>query len=213
MMVQNRGDGLAELPHRDEIASHYLTDETRLVSALTERATFTAEEKRRMAGLARRLVHAARAGRNQYGGVDAFLNEYGLSTEEGIILMCLAEALLRVPDAETADSLIDDKISSGDWARHLGNSESLFVNASTWGLMLTGRVIGLKDKAGSNPASYVKRLIAQSGEPIIRQAMRHAMKILGDQFVLGRTIAEALKRGRDDEANGYRFSYDMLADG
>ncbi len=212
MMVQNRGDGLAELPHRDEIASHYLTDETRLVSALTERATFTAEEKRRMAGLARRLVHAARAGRNQYGGVDAFLNEYGLSTEEGIILMCLAEALLRVPDAETADSLIDDKISSGDWARHLGNSESLFVNASTWGLMLTGRVIGLKDKAGSNPASYVKRLIAQSGEPIIRQAMRHAMKILGDQFVLGRTIAEALKRGRDDEANGYRFSYDMLGE-
>ncbi len=209
-LVQN--DGLVVLPSEEEIASHYLIDEAQLLKSLVERAYFTVEEKRQINSTARRLVHAARAGRRQYGGVDAFLNEYGLTTEEGIILMCLAEALLRVPDADTADSLIDDKISSGDWAGHLGHSDSLFVNASTWGLMLTGRVISLKSDDRANPLSFAKRLVAQSGEPFIRQALRHAMKILGDQFVLGRNINEALKRGEDDENKGYRFSYDMLGE-
>ncbi|MEZ5924529.1 MAG: bifunctional proline dehydrogenase/L-glutamate gamma-semialdehyde dehydrogenase PutA [Hyphomicrobiaceae bacterium] len=197
---------------RTEIAEHAYADEARVLGSLVNRAMLTSEERRKTEELAKRLVHAARAGRQKHGGIDAFLHEYGLSSEEGIVLMCLAEALLRIPDAETADSLIDDKIPMGDWARHLGNSESLFVNASTWGLMLTGRVIGLKDARGQSAGSLLGRLIGKSGEPIIRQALRQAMRIMGDQFVLGRTIREALKRARAEEAKGYRYSYDMLGE-
>ncbi len=200
------------LPSRDEIAADAYADEARVLGSLINRAMLTAEERRKTEDMAKRLVHAARAGRQKHGGIDAFLHEYGLSSEEGIVLMCLAEALLRIPDAETADNLIDDKIPMGDWARHLGNSDSLFVNASTWGLMLTGRVIGLKDARGGAAGNLVKRLFAKSGEPIIRQAMRQAMRIMGDQFVLGRTIREALKRARAEEAKGYRYSYDMLGE-
>jgi RHH-type proline utilization regulon transcriptional repressor/proline dehydrogenase/delta 1-pyrroline-5-carboxylate dehydrogenase len=200
------------LPSRDEIAELAYADEARVLGSLVNRAMLTAEERRKTEELAKRLVHAARAGRQKHGGIDAFLHEYGLSSEEGIVLMCLAEALLRIPDAETADSLIDDKIPMGDWARHLGNSDSLFVNASTWGLMLTGRVIGLKDARGQSAGSLVKRLVAKSGEPIIRQALRQAMRIMGDQFVLGRNMREALKRARAEEAKGYRYSYDMLGE-
>ena len=200
------------LPSRDEIAAHAYADEARVLGALVNRAMLTADERRKTDDLAKHLVHTARAGRQKHGGIDAFLHEYGLSSEEGIVLMCLAEALLRIPDAETADNLIDDKIPMGDWARHLGNSDSLFVNASTWGLMLTGRVIGLKDARGQSPASLVKRVVARSGEPIIRQAMRQSMRIMGDQFVLGRNIKEALKRARAEEAKGYRYSYDMLGE-
>ena len=207
-----RSAGAETLPSREEIAEHAYADEARVLSSLVNRALLTADERRRTEDLAKRLVHAARAGRQKHGGIDAFLHEYGLSSEEGIVLMCLAEALLRIPDAETADNLIDDKIPMGDWARHLGGSDSLFVNASTWGLMLTGRVIGLKDARGQSAGSLVKRLVAKSGEPIIRQAMRQAMRIMGDQFVLGRSIREALKRARTEEAKGYRYSYDMLGE-
>ena len=140
------------------------------------------------------------------------MREYGLSSEEGVILMCLAEALLGIPDAETADRLISEKIAAGHWDRHLGHSDSLFVNASTWGLMLTGRIVRLRDAKGSDPLNAVKRLVARSGEPVIRQAVRHAVRILGDQFVLGRTIDEALERAEAFEARGYRFSYDMLGE-
>ncbi|MBI1384431.1 MAG: bifunctional proline dehydrogenase/L-glutamate gamma-semialdehyde dehydrogenase PutA [Rhizobiales bacterium] len=195
-----------------EIAAATFANEDAVVRDLVERARLRAGERRRVEDLASRLVQSARDGRRQYGGVDKFLAEYGLSTDEGIILMCLAEALLRVPDAATADDLIDDKIAGGNWERHLGQSDSLFVNASTWGLMLTGRVIGLKDSDGGSAAKAVKRMIGQTGEPVIRQAMRHAMRILGDQFVLGRTIKEALKRGRDSEKRGFRYSYDMLGE-
>ena len=200
------------MPGIASLSDCYLADEGPLVDELIERAHISGEERRRIESLAKDLVHAARAGRRKYGGVDAFLNEYGLSTDEGIILMCLAEALLRVPDAATADDLIDDKIMGGKWERHLGSSESLFVNASTFGLMLTGRVIGLKDAEGASPVSLVKRVIGRSGEPVIRQAMRHAMRILGDQFVLGRDMKEALKRARVSRAEGYRYSFDMLGE-
>ena len=125
-----------ELPSRDEIATHHLTDETRLVGGLIERAVFTDEERRRTAELARKLVEAVRASRANHGGIDAFMHEYGLSSEEGVILMCLAEALLRIPDAETADRFIAEKIAGGQWERHRGHSDSLLVNASTWGLMV-----------------------------------------------------------------------------
>ncbi|MEZ5776113.1 MAG: bifunctional proline dehydrogenase/L-glutamate gamma-semialdehyde dehydrogenase PutA [Hyphomicrobiaceae bacterium] len=206
------GPDTPDLPSRDDIAQHYLADEARVLGALIVRAMMSGDEKRRVEDLAKRLVHAGRAGRQKFGGIDAFLNEYGLTSEEGIILMCLAEALLRIPDSETADLLIDDKIPSGDWQRHLGNSESLFVNASTWGLMLTGHVIGLKDATRSGATGLLKRLVGKSGEPVIRQAMRQAMRIMGDQFVLGRNMKEALKRARAEEAKGYRYSYDMLGE-
>src|SRR6185436_19086238 len=134
-----------------------------------------------------------------------------LTTEEGVVLMCLAEALLRVPDAETADKLIKDKVGTARWEKHLGQSPSLFVNASTWGLMLTGRVV----KLGEGPrdwSSIFGRIVARSGEPVIRQAMNFAMRIMGGQFVLGRTIEEALSRGEEWAKRGFRFSFDMLGE-
>ena len=200
------------LPPRDEIAAHYLVDEQRLVGGLIERAVFTEDERRRAEDGARRLVHAARANKGQHAGIDAFMHEYGLSTDEGVILMCLAEALLRIPDTETANQFIADKLSGGAWEKHLGASDSLFVNASTWGLMLSGRLVKLKDAKGSNPLQAMKRLVARTGEPTIRVAVRQAVKLLGDQFVLGATIESALLRSKAYEPKGYRFSYDMLGE-
>ena len=165
---------LSDLPPSDDIAAHTFADETTLVEQLMDQARLSPEERRQVDATARRLVHAARAGRQRFGGIDAFMNEYGLTTEEGIILMCLAEALLRIPDSETVDRLIADKISSGDWQRHVGRSDSLFVNASTWGLLLTGRVINLQDSDGGDTGGLIRRLVTRSGEPIIREAMRHA---------------------------------------
>lgn len=204
--------GAAAVPSRARIAEFYLADETELVRDLAEEARLTNAERERVDAIARRLVHAARATRRQFGSVDAFMAEYSLSSQEGVVLMCLAEALLRVPDAETADRLIADKISEGDWEKHLGHSDSLFVNASSWGLMLTGRFLGFAESEEENAYARLKSLAARSGEPVIRQAVRHAMRIMGEQFVLGRTIAEALKRGRADAAKGYLFSFDMLGE-
>ena len=125
-------------------------------------------------------------------GLDAFLRQYDLSSQEGVILMCLAEALLRIPDDETADRLIADKLKAGDWASHLGDSQSLFVNASTWGLMLTGRIVRLDPGDVAAPAGAMARVVGRMGEPVVRTAMRQAMRIMGHQFVMGRSIAEAL---------------------
>src|SRR5258708_266605 len=188
------------LPHRDEIAASFLAGEEEVLSGLIERATASSDERVRVADLAGRLVRAARANRHKHGGVDAFMHEYGLTSEEGIILMCLAEALLRIPDKVTADALITEKIAEGQWERHLGASDSLFVNASTFGLMLTGRLVRLAGDKGAGPTGILKRLVARSGEPFIRQALRQAMKILGDNFVLGRSIKEALSRSAPYEA-------------
>jgi RHH-type transcriptional regulator, proline utilization regulon repressor / proline dehydrogenase / delta 1-pyrroline-5-carboxylate dehydrogenase len=201
------------LPPRDEVSAYHLADESRLIGSLIERAHSTPDEQRRTGEIARNLVHAIRANPANHGGIDAFMSEYGLTSEEGIILMCLAEALLRIPDAETADALIADKIGGGQWDRHLGASGSLFVNASTFGLMLTGRIVRLGDTKSSGPLGALKRLVARSGEPVIRQALRQAMKILGDNFVLGRTIKEAISNAQPMERQGYRFSYDMLGEG
>jgi RHH-type transcriptional regulator, proline utilization regulon repressor / proline dehydrogenase / delta 1-pyrroline-5-carboxylate dehydrogenase len=200
------------IPPRSAISALTLADETGVVRSLIERAQLSPQQEAEVASLARRLVHAVRAGRRQTGGVDAFMNEYSLSSEEGVVLMCLAEALLRIPDGETADKLIADKIGGRNWDEHVGKSDSLFVNASSWGLMLTGRFVGLGDDAVADFQGYLKRLVARSGEPIIRQAMRHAMRIMGKQFVLGRTVEEAMKVGGDDARRGYRFSFDMLGE-
>ncbi|WP_028109989.1 bifunctional proline dehydrogenase/L-glutamate gamma-semialdehyde dehydrogenase PutA [Ferrimonas futtsuensis] len=146
-------------------------------------------------------------------GIDAFLQQYSLETQEGIILMCLAEALLRIPDAATADALIEDKLSGADWASHLKGSDSVLVNASTWGLMLTGKVVTLDKTLDGNPNNLLARLVNRVGEPIIRKAMYTAMKIMGKQFVLGRNISEALKNSEDNRGLGYTHSYDMLGEG
>jgi RHH-type transcriptional regulator, proline utilization regulon repressor / proline dehydrogenase / delta 1-pyrroline-5-carboxylate dehydrogenase len=201
------------LPPRDEIAAYHLADENRLVGGLLERAHTSSDESRRTGDIARNLVHAIRANPAKQGGIDAFVTEYGLTSEEGIILMCLAEALLRIPDTQTADALIADKIAGGQWDRHLGASDSLFVNASTFGLMLTGRIVKLGVAKEAGPLGSLKRLVARSGEPVIRQALRQAMKILGDNFVLGRSIKDAISRAQPLERMGYRFSYDMLGEG
>ncbi|MFM8747421.1 MAG: bifunctional proline dehydrogenase/L-glutamate gamma-semialdehyde dehydrogenase PutA [Aestuariivirga sp.] len=203
---------MSALPSRSAIAAMLFADEAATVRALSAEAALTPEDQRRVAELARQLVAAVRAGRRQQGGIDAFMQEYSLSSEEGVVLMCLAEALLRIPDAGTADRLIADKLGGKDWERHLGQSGSLFVNASAWGLMLTGRFVDLGRIAGSDAPSYLRRLVTRSGEPIVRNAMKQAMRIMGKQFVLGRTIGEALAVAAPLEAEGYRFSYDMLGE-
>ncbi|MFQ6007306.1 MAG: proline dehydrogenase family protein, partial [Woeseia sp.] len=141
-----------------------------------------------------------------------FLQQYDLSTQEGVLLMCIAEALLRIPDADTADRLIADKIPSAQWEDHLGESDSLFVNASTWGLMLTGQLLSLDEAATSNPAMYLGKLASRAGEPVVRAAMRQAMRIMGHQFVMGRTIGEALERSQKKDGKDYRYSFDMLGE-
>ncbi|MGB7480552.1 MAG: proline dehydrogenase family protein, partial [Burkholderiaceae bacterium] len=156
------------------------------------------------------LVRAVRARRTRASGVDALMHEFSLSSEEGVALMCLAEALLRIPDRHTADRLIADKISRGDWRRHLGESSSLFVNAATWGLLITGKLVGTSSEQGLGSA--LNKLIAKGGEPLIRKGVDLAMRMLGNQFVTGQTIAEALANSRDNEKRGYRYSYDMLGE-
>ena len=195
---------------RAAISAAYLADEAHVLEALIVRARLTPGERSRTESLARQLVTQVRAGRRR-GGLDAFLSQYSLTTDEGVVLMCLAEALLRVPDAETADKLIRDKIEQADWEKHLGQSSSLFVNASTWALLLTGRVV----QGGDDRTDWTRifgRIIARTGEPVIRQAMIFAMRIMGGQFVLGRTIDEALNRGNEWAVRGCRFSFDMLGE-
>lgn len=159
------------------------------------------------------LVERCRGQSDKAGTLDAFLQEFGLSNKEGIALMCLAESLLRVPDEDTADRLIAEKILSGDWASHKGQSGSRFVNASVWGLMLTGKVVTLDGDITGDTASWMKRLVASMGEPVVRRAVLQAMRIMGGQYVLGRTIEEAIQKGRSRNRTGTRFSFDMLGEG
>ncbi len=202
----------AAMPSRAAIRAALLTEEAPLVEALIAKARFGAEDRRKIENsrIEPRQGGARGAGRDRRGRF--FLHEYGLSSGEGVLLLCLAEALLRIPDAATADRLIAGTIGLGDWSRHLGHSDSLLVNASTWGLMLTGRILDWSERRQADPASMVQRLIARSGEPVIRQALRQAMRILGNQFVLGETIEEALANAEDEAGQGYRFSFDMLGE-
>jgi RHH-type proline utilization regulon transcriptional repressor/proline dehydrogenase/delta 1-pyrroline-5-carboxylate dehydrogenase len=202
----------APTPLRERIRALTRADEAACLKALLPIATFDGDERRRIAALARRLVETVRAERRSAGGIEAFLQEFALSSEEGVVLMCLAEALLRIPDGATADRLIRDKLGAADWSRHLGRSESLFVNASTWGLMLTGRIVRLEQEPARDPLGYLGRLAARAGDPVIRRALREAMGIIGRQFVMGRGIAEALARARPAEAAGFRHSFDMLGE-
>jgi len=184
-------------------------DEEALVAALADAAALDAAARARITGRAAALVRDIRTGARP-GLMEVFLAEYGLSTDEGIALMCLAEALLRVPDAGTMDALIEDKIAPSDWGRHLGHSASSLVNASTWALMLTGRV--LDDAREPGVAGHLRAAVKRLGEPMIRTAVGRAMKEMGRQFVLGETIDAAMKRGAAMEARGYAYSYDMLGE-
>lgn len=196
----------------DGVSRNYLADERTLVSGLADSADVGETERRNIQSTATTLVNAVRKHAANEGGLDAFLQQYDLSSEEGILLMCIAEALLRIPDAATADRLIADKITAAKWEEHLGESESLFVNASTWGLMLTGQLLKLDDAAKGNPARYLGALASRTGEPVVRAAMRQAMRIMGFQFVMGRTIGEALARADKKENRPFRYSFDMLGE-
>ena len=197
---------------RTAIRRHYLADEAACIERLLPLASIDAGMRARVENRARALVEGLRARRRGLGGLDAFLQEYGLGTHEGVVLMCLAEALLRIPDAATADRLIQDRLAAADWERHLGHSRSLFVNASTWGLMLTGRLVRGEPHGADEPASFLARLAARIGEPAARAALREAMNILARQFVMGRTIDEALARAHSPAQRPYLHSFDMLGE-
>ncbi len=185
-----------------------LTDEAAQVARLIAEAGLGPEARARIVASGADLVTRIR-GSARPGLMEVFLAEYGLSTDEGIALMCLAEALLRVPDAPTMDALIEDKIAPADWGRHLGKSASSLVNASTWALMLTGRVL---EEREPGVVGHLKAAVKRLGEPVIRTAVSRAMKEMGRQFVLGETIAGAMTRASDLEAKGYTYSYDMLGE-
>jgi RHH-type proline utilization regulon transcriptional repressor/proline dehydrogenase/delta 1-pyrroline-5-carboxylate dehydrogenase len=197
---------------RQAITDAYLADEDTVLDGLIAKAKFSPGEAAATDVLARDLVSRVRAGRGYKTGVDAFTQEYALSSDEGVVLMCLAEALLRVPDADTQDRLIRDKIAGRAWESHLGHSQSLFVNASTWALMLTGHIVDTGDIPGWDFEGIWRRLVARLGEPVIRQAVVSAVKLLGRHFVLGRTIEEALKEAKPFVDRGFRFSFDMLGE-
>jgi RHH-type transcriptional regulator, proline utilization regulon repressor / proline dehydrogenase / delta 1-pyrroline-5-carboxylate dehydrogenase len=200
----------APTPLRAAITAAFRRDERDAVQWLLAQAHLNDTSRGAIQVLARRLVQSVRAQRTRASGIDALMHEFSLSSQEGVALMCVAEALLRIPDRATADRLIADKIGRGDWRRHLGESPSLFVNAATWGLLITGKLTGTASEQGLSSA--LTRLIAKGGEPLIRKGLDLAMRMLGNQFVTGQTIAEALANSRDNEAHGYRYSYDMLGE-
>jgi RHH-type proline utilization regulon transcriptional repressor/proline dehydrogenase/delta 1-pyrroline-5-carboxylate dehydrogenase len=199
-------------PLRDAINRFYHADETDVVGSLLTRVHFEPAVEEQIDRRAQSLVASVRARRDDRGLLDAFMQEYDLSSEEGVILMCLAEALLRIPDDDTAEKLIADKLGDADWESHLGKSSSVLVNASTWGLMLTGKLVALSESTQSNFKSTLKRLVNRSGEPVVRTAIRQAMKIMGHQYVMGRTIDEALDRSQQKKNRIYRHSFDMLGE-
>lgn len=192
-------------------------DEHLCVEQLLTENNPSSDQQQQILELARDLVLACREDHQGKGTLDAFLQEFGLSNKEGVALMCLAEALLRVPDEATAEKLITEKIQSGDWASHLGHSDSLFVNASIWGLMLTGEVLPLGPEITGDITdttdSWLKQLTNRLGEPVVNKAVLQAMRIMGNQYVMGRNIDEALKRGREEAPRGGPFSFDMLGEG
>ncbi|TSE11857.1 bifunctional proline dehydrogenase/L-glutamate gamma-semialdehyde dehydrogenase PutA, partial [Mesorhizobium intechi] len=193
---------------RQQIRANYLPDEDEAVKRLAEATGLSAGDRDAISARAADLVRAVR-GSSDPRLMEVFLSAYGLSTKEGVALMCLAEALLRVPDTETMDDLIADKIAPHDWSAHSGGSSSIFVNASTWALMLTGRVL---DEGEGGIEGTLRSMVRRLGEPVIRKAVAAAMREMGEQFVLGRTIAEAVKRGRPMTQKGYLYSFDMLGE-
>jgi RHH-type transcriptional regulator, proline utilization regulon repressor / proline dehydrogenase / delta 1-pyrroline-5-carboxylate dehydrogenase len=202
---------------RAAITAAWTLDETTHVGALLAVAREPAPawgraDRAAIHATATDLVRRVRARTQDQGAIEAFMRQYDLGSEEGVLLMCVAEALLRIPDQDTADKLIRDKLGEADWKRHMGQSDSVLVNASTWGLMLTGRLVDLADETKRDVHNAFKRLVGRVGEPVIRLAVRQAMRIMGHQFVMGRTISEALARSRKGTNAAYRYSFDMLGE-
>ncbi len=198
--------------HRAAITALWHADEAACLEPLLAQATLPAAERDLVQARASELVARVRAKASQASALESFMRQYDLSSEEGVLLMCVAEALLRIPDADTADRLIADKLGDAGWDRHLGKSGSVLVNASTWGLMLTGKLVTLSEDTRRSFSGALRRLVGRSGEPVIRLAVRQAMRIMGHQFVIGRTIKEALKRAADKDNRPYRHSFDMLGE-
>ncbi len=194
------------------ISPLYSVDEKEWLQQLLEQLENDPQEHSAIAEKATTLIKQVRARDDAIHMIDALLLQYSLDTREGILLMCLAEALMRIPDVETADALIRDKLSVADWKKHLSQSDSLLVNTSTWGLMITGKVVTLDSKEDGSPAGIISRLVNKLGEPVIRQAVNQAMKIMGKHFVLGRNINEALKNGQKLRQKGFTYSFDMLGE-
>jgi RHH-type proline utilization regulon transcriptional repressor/proline dehydrogenase/delta 1-pyrroline-5-carboxylate dehydrogenase len=193
---------------RQTLRAHNLADENSLVRDLIVATGLDDTARRAISAHAESLVTTVRKG-NRLGLMESFLAEYGLATDEGVALMSLAEALLRVPDAETVDALIHDKVGGADWPAHFGGSPNALVNFSSWALSLTADVLGDPEVG---PKNALHRAVARLGEPVIRTAVAQAMRLLGSQFVFGRTIDEAIQSAKKPEAQGYRYSYDMLGE-
>jgi len=196
---------------RRTIRSAYLADETKIVQGLIRELDLDERTRQRICNEAVEIVETLRTSATP-GMMEVFLAEYGLTTEEGVALMCMAEALLRVPDEMTIDALIQDKIAPADWSSHLGHSSSPLVNSSTWALLLTGKIIQDKQRESWDITGTIRGLIKRAGEPVIRKAVAQSMKILGHQFVLGRNIDDAMNRAAGMEKDGYTYSYDMLGE-
>ncbi len=196
-------------PNRQAMRKAHNADETAAITALIADYGPDAAARARIDATTATLVRDIRAG-DDPGLMEVFLAEYGLSTDEGVALMCLAEALLRVPDAETMDELIEDKIAPSEWGQHLGKSASSLVNASTWALMLTGKVLRGNESPGI--AGHLRNAVKRLGEPVIRTAVHRAMREMGQQFVLGETVKDAIRRGRERVGKGFTYSYDMLGE-
>jgi RHH-type transcriptional regulator, proline utilization regulon repressor / proline dehydrogenase / delta 1-pyrroline-5-carboxylate dehydrogenase len=194
---------------RQAITAAYRRSEAASIQPLLDAATLPPQIAMDAKATAHSLITALRA-KHTGGGVDGLVQEYGLSSQEGVALMCLAEALLRIPDNATRDALIRDKIGNGDWRAHLGGGRSLFVNAATWGLVVTGKLVESVHEEGLSAA--LTRLIARAGEPVVRRGVDFAMRMMGEQFVTGETIEEALRRARIKEAAGFGYSFDMLGE-
>ncbi len=194
----------------DHLDAAKFADERTAIAALLAGRPLSQQDRDAVQAEAEALVRAARQSARRQGVVESFLQEFSLSTREGLALMCLAEALLRTPDEGTRDRLIAEKIASADWASHAGRSDSLLVNASTWSLMLTGKIIDPDEEARNDLPGFVRRLAGRLGEPVIRKAVGAAVRIMGEQFVLGATIEKAIKRAG---ADGFVCSFDMLGEG
>ena len=204
---------ITHCPLRQKIRDFYRVDENTAVDHILPLAEVNVSARSRAWERARKMVLKIREDQADKSAIDALLNEYSLSSEEGVVLMCLAEALLRVPDKKTQDALIRDKISQGQWSAHLGSSESIFVNASSWGLLITGAMVNYADKRKKDHFGLLQKIIGRLGEPVIRKSMNYAMKIMGNQFVMGETILAATQRAASKEQQGYVYSYDMLGEG
>ena len=198
---------------RSEIAATKHAAEHPFVQNLVNNPELTDIQRHSVSTAAKRLVAECRADTRNQTLLDSFLQEFGLSNKEGVALMCLAEALLRVPDKITADRLIAEKMVSGDWTSHSGRSESIFVNGATWGMILTGKMIRLDPEITDQPGNWVKNLSSTLSEPVVRRAILRSMRIMGGQYVLGRSIEEGVEKGRKQNPESIRYSFDMLGEG